>query len=446
MLKVLLLFVLLIAGIVVGPMIAGHQGYVLIQTDNYNIETSVTGLAIILILAMVVLFAIEWLLRRIFRTGAHTRGWFVGRKRRRARKQTEQALLKLAEGDYQQVEKLMAKNADHAEQPVVNYLLAAEAAQQRGDEARANQHLERAAELAGNDTIPVEITRVRLQLARNENHAARHGVDKLLEVTPRHPEVLRLAEQAYIRTGAWSSLLDIIPSMAKAHVGDEEHRAMLEQQAWIGLMDQARADNGSEGLRNWWKNQSRKTRHQVALQVAMAEHLIECDDHDTAQQIIIDGLKRQYDDRLLLPIPRLKTNNPEQLEKVLRQQNQKRRRSPAVVEHTGPVTDEARRMAGSIARLPRSAETTSGRLRLRMACRRAGQTAQAGRSCSDASRRFDVNVAEQPTTVVPSHPGASTSGAFLTHKKTPALITEQALKQVCMTTSGCFTQRCVHGV
>lgn len=168
MLKVLLLFVLLIAGIVVGPMIAGHQGYVLIQTDNYNIETSVTGLAIILILAMVVLFAIEWLLRRIFRTGAHTRGWFVGRKRRRARKQTEQALLKLAEGDYQQVEKLMAKNADHAEQPVVNYLLAAEAAQQRGDEARANQHLERAAELAGNDTIPVEITRACLQLARNE--------------------------------------------------------------------------------------------------------------------------------------------------------------------------------------------------------------------------------------------------------------------------------------
>lgn len=50
-------------------------------------------------------------------------------------------------------------------------------------------------------------------------HAARHGIDKLLEVTPRHPEVLRLAEQAYTRTGAWNSLLDIIPSMAKANVG-----------------------------------------------------------------------------------------------------------------------------------------------------------------------------------------------------------------------------------
>ncbi len=238
MLKVLLLFALLIAGIVLGPMLAGHQGYVLIQTDNYNIETSVTGLVIILVLALVVMFAVEWLLRRLFRTSAHTRGWFVGRKRRRARKQTEQALLKLAEGDYQQVEKLMSKNADHAEHPMVNYLLAAEAAQQRGDETRANQHLERAAELSEKDPIPVEITRVRLQLARNENHAARHGVDKLLEITPRHPEVLRLAEQAYIRTGAWTSLLDIIPSMAKVNVGDDDHRDALQQQAhWIGIMD-----------------------------------------------------------------------------------------------------------------------------------------------------------------------------------------------------------------
>lgn len=320
MLKVLLLFLLLMAGIVLGPVIAGHQGYVLIQTDNWNIETSVTGLVIILVLALLVLFAVEWLLRRLFRTGARTRGWFLGRKRSRARKQTKQALLKLAEGDYQQVEKLMAKNADHAEQPVVNYLLAAEAAQQRGDEARANQHLERAAELADNDQVPVEITRARIQLARNENHAARHGIDQLLEITPRHPEVLRLAEQAYIRTGAWASLLDIIPSMQKAQVGDEAHREALAQQAWMGLMDKARAEQGSEGLKQWWRNQSRKTRQQPELQVAMAEHLIECDDHQTAQAIILDGLKRQYDERLVMLMPRLKAGNPEQLEKVLRQQ------------------------------------------------------------------------------------------------------------------------------
>ncbi|BDH47642.1 protoheme IX biogenesis protein HemY [Salmonella enterica subsp. enterica serovar Choleraesuis] len=319
MLKIFVLFLLLLAGIVLGPMIAGQQGYVLIQTNSYNIETSVTGLVIMLILLIIVLFAIEWVIRRVCRTGARTHGWFTGRKRSRARKQTSQALLKLAEGDHQQVEKLLTKNADHADQPVVNYLLAAEAAQQRGDEIRANQHLQRAAELSENDPIPVEITRVRLQLARNEDHAARHGVDRLLEVTPRHPEVLRLAEQAYIRTQAWSSLLDILPSMEKAGVGDEAHREELERMAWIGLMDKAMADGGSEGLNAWWQSQPRKTRHQPALQVAMAEHLIECDDHETAQKVILDGVKRQYDERLVLLMPRLKTCKPEAVEHMLRQ-------------------------------------------------------------------------------------------------------------------------------
>jgi len=256
----------------------------------------------------------------VLHTGARTRGWFTGRKRRRAQRHTQSALMKLAEGDHRQVEKLLSKDADHADVPVANYLLAAEAAQQRGDEIRANQHLERAAELSESNTIPVEIARARIQLARNEDHAARHSIDRLLEVAPRHPEVLRLAEQAYVRTGAWSALLDILPAMQKAQVGDELHRDALQQQAWLGLMNQAMADQGSDGLKRWWSTLSRKTRQDTTLQVAMADHLIECNDHDTAQSIVLEGLKRHYDDRLVLLMPRIKSGNPEALEKALRQQ------------------------------------------------------------------------------------------------------------------------------
>lgn len=320
MLRVLLLFLILVAGVVLGPMMAGHQGYVFIQTSNHNIRTSVTGLVIMLVLLFIALRVTESIIRRILRTGARTHGWFLGRKRSRAKKQTKAALLKLAEGDYLQVEKLLTRNADHAEQPVVNYLLAAEAAQQRGDEFRTKQYLERAAEIADTDQLPVDITRVRIQLARNEDHAARHGVDRLLEVAPRHPEVLRLAEQAFLRTHAYSALLDILPAMRKLPTNNEEHVQALQQQAYIGLMNQAMSDGGSEGLKQWWNNQSRKIRTEVPVQVAMVEHLIECDDHDTAQKIILDGLKRQYDERLILLMPRLKTGNPDQLEKMLHQQ------------------------------------------------------------------------------------------------------------------------------
>ncbi|TKI04179.1 protoheme IX biogenesis protein HemY [Martelella alba] len=320
MVKVLLLFVLLMAGIVIGPMIAGHQGYVLIQTDNYNIETSVTGLVVILVVSLIILLALEALLRRVFRTGARARRWLAGRKNHRARIHTKAALMKLAEGDYRQVEKLLTRNADHADQPVVNYLLAAEAAQQRGDDIRANQHLERAMETAEDDQLPVDITRVRLQLARNENHAARHGVDHLLAVAPRHPEVLRLAEQAFIRTRAWQALLDILPTMRKIGLHEETAIDELAYRSHTGLMDQIMENEGSKGLNAWWRNQSRKTRGDSRLQAALAEHLIECNDHDTAQAIIVNGLKNRQSDDLLLLLPRLKSGDPEQLEKVLRRQ------------------------------------------------------------------------------------------------------------------------------
>lgn len=86
----------------------------------------------------------------------------------------------------------------------------------------------------------MEITRVRLQLARNENHAARHGIDKLLEITPRHPEVLRLAEQAYTRTGArggrcWTSFR----RWRKLTSAMKRTVRRWEQLAWVGLMDKA---------------------------------------------------------------------------------------------------------------------------------------------------------------------------------------------------------------
>lgn len=317
MLKILLLFVVLIAGIIFGPLLAGHQGYVLIQTDDWDIETSVTSLVIMFVLLQLALLLIGWSYRRFIGTGSKAYSWFSFRKRNRARKQTSMALMKLAEGDFKEVEKLMSRNADYAEQPVVNYLLAAEAAQQRGDEFRVQQHLERAAELADTNQLPVDITRVRILLAQNENHAARTGVDELLNQAPRHPEVLRLAEVAYTRTAAWQALLDIIPSMQKIALHTDDELEQLRQKAYIGIMGQKMSENGCDGLKNWWKAQPRKVHHDNALRVVLAEHLIECNDPETAQTIILDGVKRQYDERLILLLPRLKNTDANVILKVL---------------------------------------------------------------------------------------------------------------------------------
>ena len=317
MIKVLILFIVLIAGIIIGPIVARHQGYVLIQTNNYDIETSVTSLVICFVILQFIFCFLGWCYRRIRGTTSFTHNWLKGRKYHKAHNQTQKALLKLAEGDLSQVEKLLTRHADYAEQPVVNYLLAAGAAQQRGDEYLTNQYLERAAEVAGNHQLPVDITRVRIQLAEGKVHAARHGVDKLLDQAPRHPEVLRMAEQAYQRSGAYQALIELLPIMRKEKLYSAEEINKLRQEAYKGWINQYIAESGSENLKDWWQSQGRKIRHDPALQSIVAACLIECDDSEAAEKIIIDGLKQQYNENLLLLVPRLHISDSKAMNKTL---------------------------------------------------------------------------------------------------------------------------------
>ncbi|MGL4456249.1 MAG: heme biosynthesis HemY N-terminal domain-containing protein [Plesiomonas sp.] len=317
MTRIFILLAIIIGGLIIGPQFAGHQGYVLIVAGPYTVEMSLTSMIILVILTLAALFILDTVLRRIVRFGSSTQGWFARRKRNRARKQTIAGLLKLTEGDYQQAERLMAKSAEHADQPVVNLLMAAEAAQQRGDNLNCNQYLHRAAELAGSDTLPVDITRVRLQLAQGEIHAARHGVDNLLAVAPRHPQVLRLAQQTYSQAGAYAALLDLLPQLTKSNLFSEDELTQITLEAENGLMSKAMHENGSEGLMGWLRNQPRKRRTNPDTLALLAGHLIECDDHYHAQAVILDGLHKQAHPQLLKTISKLHPSDPAAVEKVL---------------------------------------------------------------------------------------------------------------------------------
>ncbi len=122
-------------------------------------------------------------------------------------------------------------------------MLAAEVAQQRGDEARANQHLERAAELAGNDTIPVEIHARAYSRRAMKSRSASPRTN--VEVTPRSGSSASGGAGSY-RTAQFFDGISS-PSMAKAHV-KHSHRAMLDQQADRTYGSGARRA-GSEGRR-----------------------------------------------------------------------------------------------------------------------------------------------------------------------------------------------------
>lgn len=320
MLRVLFLMLILLAGLIAGPYLAGKQGYVLILTDKHSIEMSITMLVVLFVVSLAVVYAIELIITRFLRLSNNTYNWFSTRKRRKAQRQTLEGLMRMNEGNYAKAEKLIGKNAKHSDDPVLNFLKAAEAAQNRGDDLGANKYLIKATEMAGTDNLAVELVRTRILLQQGKLPAAKSTVDSLLVLAPKNSEVLKLAIPIYMQSKAFSALDDILYQIENNEIFTRVEFVKLEQAVIDGLLDEKLNEEGSEGLLTWWENQPRKRRNMQYAKVGLIRRLIDSNDQEPAYQLAIEALKKVEGEEaaeLLAEISRLQVNDSSKLVKLL---------------------------------------------------------------------------------------------------------------------------------
>lgn len=297
MFRVLFLMLVLLAGLIAGPYLSGKQGYVLIETGHYNIEMSITMLVVFFVIAMAIIYGIELVITRFCRLSSDTYHWFSRRKRAKAQKQTIEGLMRMNEGDYSKAEKLIGKNAKHSDEPVLNFIKAAEAAQQHGDEFTANRYLIEATEIAGTDSLIVELARTRILLQQGKLPAARSSVDSLLVMTNRNKEVLRLAVEIYLKSKAYGALDNILDQVESSGLYSAEEFMALQRQVEAGLLDEKMNEEGVDGLLAWWNDQPRKRRHDLGVKIGLIQRLIDCNDHETAYELTLEVLKKVDEQR-----------------------------------------------------------------------------------------------------------------------------------------------------
>lgn len=320
MFRVLFLMVLVLAALIAGPYLAGSQGYVRIETDTKVIEMSLVVLVVLFAAAMAVVYSVEWAISRFCRLSKGSYNWFFNRKQRRAQKETLEGLMRMSEGDYSKAEKLFSKNAKHADEPVLNLIKAAEAAQQSGDEFAANKYLIDAGNLAGNNNVAVELARVRILMQQGKIPAARSAIDSLLEFAPSNAEVLRLAIQVYQAAKSYTALDGILESVGQRSFLSAEEYTSLEQLVDDGLLDEVMNEAGQDGLLSWWESQPSRRRKSVYAQVGLIKRLIDTDDHISAEEYALKMLKKYEDDQLvplLEQLTRLQVETDSKLVKTL---------------------------------------------------------------------------------------------------------------------------------
>jgi len=305
--------VILLVGALVGELIVQDPGYVLINYQQTTIETSIWGLALATIVAFVGLHLGLRLIGYLAGRRSKLRHWNHNRARQRANRLTERGLIALAAGEWSKAQRLLSSSAARSDLGLVNYLGAAEAAQELN-------HPESSDELLQSALRRHPKAEVAIGLAQAQNHIARHQLESALAIlmrlrrkSPRHTKVLRLLVETQQRLQDWGALADLLPDLRRYRaLGDAElealerttHRARLEG-ALRTLPDNASAGDKATALGQVWNALPKSLLNDAELTTRYAALLSDAGADDQAEKLLRTQLKRSWNPQLVALLGRL---------------------------------------------------------------------------------------------------------------------------------------------
>ena len=277
----------LVLGAFVAHLLLQDRGYVLINFRGYVVEMSVPGLLLMLVAAYLSIRGLVALWRAPKRLGAA----FAERRLRRAGGQLTSALIHITEGDWARGERLLTQGLKNAEAPVVNYLLAARAAQLQGSRERRDEWLKLAYDESPDAGIAVLLTKAELQVASGELERALETLREIEAVRPDHPVAVGLLARAYRALNDRPRLAGLLPRLGRAQLPPE----VLEAVAGEALQFQlARADLTKEQLGELWSQLSAQLRNAPPLIAQHAVALHRLGRGEEAERELRAALKRAW--------------------------------------------------------------------------------------------------------------------------------------------------------
>ncbi|ART80449.1 heme biosynthesis HemY N-terminal domain-containing protein [Oceanisphaera avium] len=309
MIRLAIIIAILAAGLIIGPNITGQQGYMLLAFGNYTIETTATVFLVAVVVFYLLLLFIEWLLGRIFGIGYKTRHWFMGRRRKKALNYTQSGMQAMIAEDYVAAEKMLYKGAKGNELALLNYLNAATAAQALGQDEKRDNYLRLAQQHNPDAGLAVGLTQARLQYQEGQYDLALEKVRQLNKEYASQTALLKLQKDVYLATKQWPELMITLNALNKQTLLMDPEYSLLKQQAYEGWFESVATHEGSAGLIALWQDLPRKEKYQAQVLVPLCERLITLGAHQEARRLLLEGIDKDADPRILLCLTKLELSD-----------------------------------------------------------------------------------------------------------------------------------------
>ncbi len=298
--KLLLLsFLTLLGSVAVTRLLQHDPGYVLVSFGGWHLESSLVVAVVIVVLIVSLLHFSLRLLRQAWSAPAQLRHWEQKRRLQRARRSLLQGLVQLAEGNWEKAERLLTRDVETAELPLLNYLSAARASQQQGAHDRRDTYLRLAHESMPEAGMAVGLTQAELQLAHKQMEQALATLMQLRQQAPQHTYVLRLLRTLYEQLGDWRNLLDLLPELRRHKIADQEELEELELNAHRRQLQHLARRQDAKVLRTYWSPLPKRLRCHPAMVDVYSNMLIDQGEQEEVEALLRSTLEKCWSPQLV---------------------------------------------------------------------------------------------------------------------------------------------------
>lgn len=316
-------------------------GLVIISLGEWTLQTSVLLFVLIVVAGLALLYALLTVLRSLIGIPHRVRRWQVRRRENRARAHLVGGLLRLAEGRSNDAEKLLLKDADRSDAPLLHYLGAAIAAQHARAYEQRDTYLALADKTNARAGLAVGLIQAQLQIESRQWERALATLNYLNETTPNQPRVLAMLLRACEALDEWEHIDSLLPAARKQQVIDEAGLRRLERAAALHRLTQA-SRRSAGALEVAWNSLAKPLRQDPELLRIYVDGLAKHGRADDAEPLLRAQLNRDYDAELVQRYGALEVSAPDKALAQVEKWLQDRPEDPALLQAAGRLALKAR--------------------------------------------------------------------------------------------------------
>ncbi len=303
------LAVALVAGTLIAIGIQYDQGYVMMEYQDWVIETNI---AVVALFFLVVFFLLHHLLRFLVATKRAPKR-FIHYNAQRKLGKAQQALSKtttlMLEGKWSDAEWQAVKLLPHSQTPLVHNLLAARAAFNQGAMERCKKYLNQAAESKEKNAVfAAKITHAELLLEVEKSRQALPLLQELQGRRPKNLQLLELLKKAYLQEEDWERLLEVLKDLDKKAAITPDENEKLALKAYTHLMATAAKEPTASALQILWSRMSEAMKASDVMAYQYINYLIDFGEDKEAANRLKSSLKKKWQPRLLPLYQRFRTD------------------------------------------------------------------------------------------------------------------------------------------